>query len=105
MAARFPFTDLHSFKDYVVFVKMCAPDLFPEREGVGPENQWTLDLAFIGLRLGLEMAEKQKGQRPVFSDCARLVDEAERSYRAGDRRGGFTSLDNVRKLLGRVPSQ
>lgn len=33
MAAKFPFNDLHSFKDYVGFVRMCAPELFPYREG------------------------------------------------------------------------
>jgi hypothetical protein len=51
MAAAFPFSDLHSFKDYVGFVKLCAPDSFLVREGVGPSDQWTLELAFEGLRL------------------------------------------------------
>ncbi len=105
MAAKFPFNDLHSFKDYVGFVRICAPDLFPEREGVGHEDQWTLDLAFSGLRLGLQMAEQEKGPRSVFTDCAYFIEEAEKSYRAGDMRAGFTHLDNVRKLLARVPSQ
>jgi hypothetical protein len=54
--AEFPFSDLHSFKDYVGFVKLCAPDKFAPREGVSPADQWTLDLAFAGLRLGLRMA-------------------------------------------------
>jgi hypothetical protein len=105
MAAKFPFSDLHSFKDYVSFVRMCAPDLFPMREGVGPEDQWTLDLAFRGLRLGLSMAVEEKGERPVFADCAAFIDDAERYYREGDVRGGFTALENVRKLLARVPTQ
>ncbi len=104
MAARFPFSDLHSFKDYVGFVCLCAPELFPVREGLGPEDQWTLELAFAGLRLGLEMAEKEKGPKPVFIECAHFVDEAEKSYQAGDVRAGFTYLDNVKKLLAKVPS-
>ena len=36
MAAMFPFTDLHSFKDYVVFVQTYASTKYPVREGVGP---------------------------------------------------------------------
>ena len=44
--AKFPFTDLHSFKDYVGFVQLCAPNRFPRRDGVSAEEQWTLDLAF-----------------------------------------------------------
>ena len=67
MAAAFPFSDLHSFKDYVGFVKLCAPDDFPSREGVGPADQWTLDLAFGGLRLGLKMAAEEKGERAEFA--------------------------------------
>ena len=66
MAAAFPFSDLHSFKDYVGFVKIAAPDRFRPREGVGPADQWTLDLAFEGLRLGLKMAAEEKGERAEF---------------------------------------
>ena len=103
--AKFPFTDLHSFKDYVGFVRLCAPDLFPEREGMGPEDQWSLDLAFEGLRYGLKLARKEKGERQVFSDCERLVSEAYDLYRAGRVRDGFSKLDQVKKLLKTVPSQ
>jgi hypothetical protein len=42
-SARFPFTDLHSFKDYVVFVQTYLPNRFRPREGAGPTDQWTLD--------------------------------------------------------------
>jgi hypothetical protein len=34
--ADFPFSDLHSFKDYIGFVQLCAPDRFPRREGIPP---------------------------------------------------------------------
>lgn len=67
MAAAFPFSDLHSFKDYVGFVKICASTELPQREGVGPDDQWTLDLAFVGLRLGLEMATQEKGENETNS--------------------------------------
>lgn len=105
MSAPFPFDDLHGFKDYVVFVRMCAPDHFPERDGYPSEDQWTLDLAFAGLRHGLEVAEREKGPKRVFAECADLVDEAEKSYREGDRRSGFYQLDKMRKLLGTIRTQ
>ena len=63
---KFPFSDLHSFKDYVGFVKLCAPDMFPLREGVQLEDQWTLDLAFEGLRHGIDLAILEKGNHPRF---------------------------------------
>jgi hypothetical protein len=63
MMTNFPFNGLHSFKDYVVFVRMCAPDQFPAREGVPGEDQWTLDLAFHGLREGLALVVREKGEK------------------------------------------
>ncbi len=102
--AHFPFSDLHSFKDYVGFVKLCAPDMFPPREGVGPDEQWTLDLAFEGLRLGLKMAVAEKGPKPVFAACQELVDAAYAHYREGRMREGFLKLEEMQKLLKKVPS-
>jgi hypothetical protein len=54
MAAKFPFTDLHSFKDYVGFVKTCASGKFPVRVSALPIDS---GLAFEGLRLGLRMLQ------------------------------------------------
>ena len=103
--AKFGFTDLHSFKDYVGFVKLCSPNRFPHREGVPADEQWSLNLAFDGLRLGLDMAAREKGKRIEFVDSRLLVEEAYEAYNAGDVRSGFAKLDQVQKLLRKVPSQ
>jgi hypothetical protein len=100
--AAFPFTDLHSFKDYVVFVRMCAPDNFPLREGLRKEDQWSLNLAFEGLRKGLSYL--QAGSHSS-EKCFELFGEAHRSYLAHDRKGGFTKLQEVERLLRNIPSQ
>jgi hypothetical protein len=105
MAAQFPFADLHSFKDYIVFVQLCLPDNFPRRGGAATNAQWTPTLAFEGLRLGLKMATKEKGTRPEFVDCNQLVMGAEADYGAGRIREGFAKLEDVIKLLKKVPSQ
>ena len=105
MAAPFPFSDLHSFKDYVVFVQTCATlAKFPIREGVGPEDQWTVELAFEGLRLGLRMAVDEKGERAEFSRSAVLVEEAFDAYQEGRVRDGFFKLEEVQKELKKVRS-
>jgi len=104
MNAPFPFDDLHGFKDYVTFVQSCSPDRYPPRDYYGPEDQWTFELAFRGLRLGLRMAVEEKGDKPVFAECSRLVDTAEAEYRDGRWREGFATLEEVRKLLRRVPT-
>lgn len=105
MAAAFPFSDLHSFKDYVVFVQTYLPDRFRPREGVGPADQWTLDLAFEGLRLGLRMAAEEKGERAEFTRGRALVEEAYAAYRDGNVRDGFFKLEELQKLLKKVPSR
>lgn len=105
MAPYFGFSDLHSFKDYVVFVQTCASTKFPPREGVGPANQWTLDLAFEGLRLGLRMAIEEKGERDEFTRGKSLVEDAYAAYCDGRVRDGFFNLDALQKLLMKVPSQ
>jgi hypothetical protein len=105
MAAHFGFSDLHSFKDYVGFVKLFAPDDFLPREGACPDEQWTLDLAFEGLRLGLSMAVEEKGERDEFARGRSLVEEAYAAYRDGRVRDGFFKLEELQKLLEKVPSR
>ncbi len=105
MTATFPFTDLHSFKDYVVFVQTYLPDRFHPREGVGPADQWTLNLAFEGLRLGLRMAVEEKGDRDEFRRGNALVDEAYAAYCDGQVRDGFLKLEELQKLLKKVASR
>ena len=99
------FHDLHGFKDFVGFVKLCAPDSFPVRQGVGSDEQWTIDLAFEGLRAGLKMAIDEKGPKPVFDRCQKLVDEAYTHYHEGRIRDGFIKLEEMQKLLKKVPSR
>lgn len=103
--AKFPFNDLHSFKDYVGFVKLCAPDLFPPREGVGQEDQWTLELAFLGLRKGLVLVTAKEADGPVLEELKVLIEEAYSAYAAGHFREGYLKLDEVSKRLKKIPTQ
>jgi hypothetical protein len=105
MTPRFGFHDLHSFKDYVGFVQLCLPDKFRRREGAAANAQRTLDLAFDGLRLGLDLAVREKGERMEFAESRRLIQEAYNAYKAGNIHAGFTKLELVLKLLRNVPSQ
>lgn len=94
---EFGFNDLHSFKDMIIFVQMCAPNDFPERMAY-PGQYWTLDSTFDGLYLGLDMAVEE-GPKLVFDQCWQLVEQAYQCYRAGDRCGGWFTLEKVHKLL------
>lgn len=98
---QFPFNDLHSFKDFVVFVRMCAPDRFPQRHGVLAEDQWTVELAFKGLGEGLALSISEKGNRPQFERVRQLFEKAAFAYRLG----GFKTLDEAHRVLHEVPSR
>jgi hypothetical protein len=98
---EFGFSDLHSFKDYVGFAKLCAPDDFPVHDW---EDQLTLDEAFEGLRLGLQMSMEEKGTRKEFTRGQVLVEEAYAAYRDGNMREGFFKPQELQKLLRKVPS-
>lgn len=101
----FPFDDLHGFKDYVGFVAMCAPSDFPNREGRPFDSQWSLSLAFEGLRLGIDLAKREKGNKPVFDECLQLIEQAYMQYQNGDDVAGFKTLDSVRKKIGKIRTE
>lgn len=103
--AEFPFTDLHGFKDFVIFVQTYLPDRFPYRDGAGPEEQWSLELAFRGLREGLTFARMESGARQIYEKCEKLVAEAYVEYSNGRDREGFCKLEEVNKLLKQVRTQ
>lgn len=99
------FHDLHGFKDYISMVYIGAPDRFREREGRGPEEQWTLDLAFEGLRHGLAITAEEKGELPVLVTCRTMVEEAYAHYCEGRIREGCLKLQEMAKLIRKLPSQ
>ena len=99
------FNDLHSFKDFVCYVYACAPDLFPFDDWRSPEDQMTLERAFVGLRYGLDLAAKEKGESAVLARCRALVEESYAEYKAGRDHAGQLKLEEVEKLLAKLPTE
>jgi hypothetical protein len=62
-------------------------------------------LAFEGLQVGLRMAIEEKGEREEFTQGESLVEEAYAAYRDGRVRDGFFKLEELQKLLKKVPSR
>lgn len=101
----FGFNDIHGFKDFVGFVILCAPDLFPGCDWHAPDEQMNLDRAFVGLRYGLDLAVKEKGESELVVKCRTLVDEAYSEYMAGHDMRGQRMLEEFDELLKRLPSE
>jgi hypothetical protein len=97
--------DLHSFKDFVVYVLAYAPDMFPAEDWLRPDEQMNLDRAFVVLRYGLKLAAQEKGESPLLAKCRELVEEAYAEYRAGRDPAGQLKLEEMEKLLKQLPTE
>ena len=93
----YEFTDIVGYLDYIVYA--YAPDLFPEEEWLEPHEQMNMQIAFRGLRYGLEIVEKEKGQPQRIEEMKELIDRAEEAYQMDDIRGGMTKLEQVERIL------
>ena len=103
--AYFGFTDLHGFKDFVGYVILCAPELFPEQDWRPPDKQMNLDRAFVGLRYGLDLAQKEVGKLPLLDKCRELVEQAYSRYQAVQDLAGQLKLEEMDRLLQGLPSR
>jgi hypothetical protein len=104
-SAYFGFTDLHGFKDFVGYVLLCAPDLFPYDDWLPLDLQMNLDRAFAGLRFGLDITEREKGPLQVIQECRRLTEDARQNYAIGKNLEGRRKLQEMDKLLQRLHSE
>ena len=103
--ARGGFHDLHSFKDFVSMVIVCAPDQFLSQDWRSPEDQWNLERAFSGLRFGLDLVAREKRETRDLARCRELVKLAEIEYREGRNHQGQARLEEMEMLLKKMPSR
>ena len=99
---KYSFHDLHSFKDYAGMVQLCAPDRFPKWDWAPQE---TLETAFEGLHYGFALSESQGADTTVIAQCRELTGVAFDHYRANRMRDGFKTMEEMLKILRRLPSQ
>ena len=103
--ARGFFHDLQSFKDFVTIVVVCAPDQFLHEDWRSNDDQMNLERAFASLRYGLDLTAKEKGESPLLTQCRELVEAAYTEYAAGRNREGRAKMQEMEKLLKKLPSR
>lgn len=101
----FGFSDLHSFKDYVVYVLSCAPELFPAEDWLKAEEQMNLDRAFVGLELGFQLIAQEGVEPEIITQCRRLTAESCELYKLGQELDGQRCLEQVEEILKKIPSR
>jgi hypothetical protein len=79
--------------------------MFPPEDWRPPEEQMSLDRAFVGLRYGLDLTAQEQGEPETVAQCRTLVEQAYESYRAGQDMDGQRKLEEVERLLKKIPSR
>jgi hypothetical protein len=98
MGRRFPFDDLPSFKDYVGWVQVWSPDAFPSTAKQSAEEQWTLESAFDGIRLGIDTLS---GGGEVSVSAHNLANGAYTDYKSNREAEAYLKLEEFRRILRR----
>jgi hypothetical protein len=99
------FHDLHSFKDFVGMVVVCAPDQFIPEDWRPADEQLNLNSAFVALRYGLQLTTREKGKSALLDRCRQLVEESFAAYKAGRDREGQRILEEMESLINQLPSE
>lgn len=83
---------------------MCAPDKFPVRDFLPPEDQLTLDSAFEELNRGLHHLEKAIANQDSMPRIRALLDESLSLYKKGEKIQGAHLLQDLEDMLYGKPS-
>jgi hypothetical protein len=84
--------------DFISLVVVHAPDEFPEEDYLKPEQQLTLDKAFVELRRGMDLLRAQIRDPELVARLEQMLDASYASYRAGEQVKGAHLLQDFREL-------
>lgn len=88
--------DLYIFISYVV---LCAPDRFPQRDHLPPDQQMTLGRAFARMRSGIDALYPGAAFAAKRRRLNAALDEAVAAYERGDGRAGAGRLQDFQDLI------
>ena len=85
--------DVNSFYDFIGYVVLCAPDRFPVEDYLSPDQQMSLEKAFVELRKGVDLvAMPPDGKR---NELLQLLNKSLAAYQSGDDVKGAHLLQDL----------
>lgn len=81
------------------FVRLTAPDRFPVRDFLPPDQQWTLERAFAELHRGLQYVDPQVADENKLKRLRELLDASLQAYKRADRAAGIERLFEFESLI------
>jgi hypothetical protein len=88
--------DLGEFRQLLHVAVMCAPDKFPVRDFLQPQDQLTLDSAFKDLNRGIEFV---RGEAIDKSKLQAMLDQSLALYRQGRAVEGAHILQDLEDMV------
>ena len=80
--------------DFIGYVVLCAPNAFPQRDYLAPEEQMNLERAFEEMRIGLDVFSPRKLTDTKREKALSLLEESLNSYRTGEEVKGAHVLQD-----------
>lgn len=80
-----PLKSVDALYDFIATVVLCAPDRFPVRDYLPPDQQMNLERAFEKLRGGIDVAYPEVYYEVKRRELGAILDGAYAAYQAGDK--------------------
>ena len=93
---------LSELKDTIAYVMAYAPDRFPYRDYLPPDQQMDLDRAFDQLREEFDDVAKGRGESTEINQCRNGIEDAYKNYRKEDMKTGFLTIQDVLHVLQKI---
>ena len=92
-------TNIDSLYDFIGYVVLCAPDGFPQRDYLPPQEQMNLELAFEELRNGIDLGSRENPESDSSKLLSKLLDESFSLYKAGNELAAAHKLQDFQDAI------
>lgn len=86
--------DIDSLWNFIGYVVLRAPDRFPVEDYLEPEEQMTLERAFVELRRGIDIIKKDSLPSETEIQLGLLLEQSLQAYRSGEELKGAHLLQD-----------
>lgn len=85
--------------DFIATVVLYAPDRFPKRDYLKPEEQLNLERAFEELNSGMEYVREKIKDQGRLDELQQILDDSLAAYRVGDDVKGAHLLQDFEEIV------
>jgi hypothetical protein len=91
--------------DFIGYIVLCAPDQFPKEDFLAPEDQLSLEKAFVALQEAIGLIDPEVAPPKKRVLLSNILEESLAAYRRGDDVKGAHLLQDFRDLIFEPPDK